>query len=196
MSPAAVAFTGNDDEVVRLLLGRAPRLPYVVATRCPGGTPQVLQADPVFREDKRWKPFPTIYWLVCPRLKKAVARLEQEGGSKMFTQRLRDDRPFREEYLAGQRELIAFRLGEARRLAGDPLPPDVEAVLSEANIAGSRDSFGVKCLHAHLAHTLAGGRNPIGRAVLERIGLCRADPPCLPGPAGPASTPPTGGDRA
>jgi hypothetical protein len=25
----------------------------------------------------------------------------------------------------------------------------------------------VKCLHAHLAHTLAGGDNPVGRRVLE-----------------------------
>ncbi len=180
MSPAACAFQGNDDELVRHLLGRPPRLPYRVATRCPAGTPQVLQADPVFREDGRWKPFPTVYWLVCPRLKKSVARLEQEGGSRMFTQRLHDDPGFREAYLAGQRELIAWRLGEARRLAGDQLPADAEQVLAEANIAGSRDLLGVKCLHAHLAHALAGGHNPIGEAVRDRIGPCRADPPCVP----------------
>lgn len=195
MSPATVAFTGTDEELVRRLLGRPPRLPYVVATRCPGGTPQVLQADPVFREDKRWKPFPTIYWLVCPRLKKAVARLEQEGGSKMFTQRLRDEPPFREEYLVGQRELIAFRLSEARRLIGGPLPPDLETVLKEANIAGSRDLFSVKCLHAHVAHALAGGRNPIGRAILERIGLCRPERPCLSPAALAAPTRLAGGER-
>jgi hypothetical protein len=45
-------------------------------------------------------------------------------------------------------------------------------------VAGTRG--GVKCLHAHLAHHLAGRANPIGAEVAEMIGQLDCDITCWP----------------
>jgi len=168
-----------EESLVRQLLGRQPRLPYVVASRCPKGTPQVLLADPVFFEEGRWKPFPSFLWLVCPRLKNAVAKLEQEGFIQMFAHRLREDRGFREEFLDGHQKMVAQRLELAAKVCASDLSADVKKILETATIAGSRSIFGVKCLHAHLAQTMVGGKNPIGKTIAEKIGPCTADVPCV-----------------
>ena len=60
------------------LLGREPRTPFIVKSRCANGSPQTLVADPVFFEDNLWKPFPSFIWLVCPRLKAKVAELNSK----------------------------------------------------------------------------------------------------------------------
>lgn len=158
--------------MVEKLLGRPAKLPYRIATRCGDGTPQVLQADPVYRENGRWKPFPTFLWLVCPRLRYEVAKLEAAQEVQMFSTRLAEDAGFRDRFVEGQKHLQAQRLCLAEDIAGHPLPEDVQSVLSATNIVGSRNMFGVKCLHAHVAQTLSFGSNPIGEDVLGRLGPC------------------------
>lgn len=162
----------DEAAMVEKLLGRPAKLPYVVATRCGDGTPQVLQADPVYQESGRWKPFPTFLWLVCPRLRYEVAKLEAAQEIQMFSRRLADDASFRERFVEGQKKLQQQRLGMAEQVAGHQLPEDVRSVLEGTNIVGSRNMLGVKCLHAHVAQTLSFGSNPIGDDVLARVGRC------------------------
>jgi hypothetical protein len=42
-------------------------------------------------------------------------------------------------------------------------------VLRDAGVGGYRFYDQIKCLHAHTAHLLAGGNNPIGRRVLAAL---------------------------
>ncbi|HOY65860.1 MAG TPA: DUF501 domain-containing protein [Candidatus Ozemobacteraceae bacterium] len=178
MSIRNETMTKDEAAMVEKLLGRPAKMPYVIASRCGDGTPQVLQADPVYFEDNRWKPFPTFLWLVCPRLRYEVAKLEAAQEVQLFTRRLTEDASFRERFAEGQKRLQQQRLAQAEALAGSPLPPDVHSVLSGTNIVGSRSPVGVKCLHAHVAQSLTFGSNPIGDDVLARVGRCGNEAGC------------------
>ena len=170
----------SETELVIKMLGREPRTPFKVQTRCPDGTPQVLLANPVFKEDGIWKPFPTFLWLLCPRLKKEVARLEQAGKVKEFSIKIETDPEFAQKFNEGQKELAAIRLEMAKEIMPTELPEHIEKILSETTIAGSMDIRGVKCLHSHVAQELAFNNNPIGKEVLEIIGNCKTDDNCMP----------------
>ena len=65
-----------DAEVVALQLGRPPRGLRRVAHRCPCGLPDVVETAPRLADGS---PFPTLYYLTCPRAVAAVARLEAAG---------------------------------------------------------------------------------------------------------------------
>lgn len=165
-------MNNKDYQVAVSLLGREPRTPFIIKTRCPNGNPQTLLADPVFLEENLWKPFPSFIWLVCPRMKALTADLEQQGFVKYYSQKLRDDEAFRDEFLKGQREIADYRLKFAQSKFAGSLPEHIFEILKNTSVAGSRDYHGVKCLHAHLAHYLAFGNNPIGKEVFEKIGQC------------------------
>ncbi len=155
------------------LLGREPRTPFSIKTRCCDGSPQVLLADPVFVEDGRWKPFPTFLWLVCPELKLKVAHLEEKGLIRQFSEKLASDENLRESFTKGCSEIIQIRVRMAEEIMAEEVPESILTILSETTIAGSFDIKGVKCLHAHLAQELAFGNNPIGHEILAMIGICR-----------------------
>lgn len=161
----------NDEEMAIRLLGRPARSPFKIFTYCADQTPQVLMANSIFDEDGILKPFPTFLWLVCPRLKKAVARLEQDGYIKHFSEKLKDDNVFYDEFCKGQKHVADYRLNMAKEISRE-LSDEIIRVLTQTTIAGSRDFMGVKCLHSHLAQQLAFRNNPIGRQVLEMAGDC------------------------
>lgn len=171
-------ITEKDYKLSVALLGREPRTPFVVKTRCENGSPQTLVANPVFFEDNLWKPFPSFIWLVCPRLKTLAADLEQQGMVRFYSQKLRNDADFREEFLKGQKEIANYRLHLAQEIFEKELPEHITEILQNTTVAGSRDFYGVKCLHAHLAHYLAFGNNPIGEDVFKKIGSCTAEDNC------------------
>ncbi len=172
----------TDYELTVKLLGRKPRTPFKVKTKCPDGTPQTIIADPVFLEDGLYKPFPTFIWLVCPRLKALVGTLEQKGMVKEFSDKLKTDKGFKDLYLAGHEEMAKIRLALAKEIykeaLNESLPEHIEEILTVNTIAGSKDVLGVKCLHSHLAQELAYGNNPIGAEVLGLVGHCEEKHNC------------------
>lgn len=169
----------TDYDLTVKLLGREPRTPFEIKTKCPDGTPQTLIADPIFLEDGLYKPFPTFIWLVCPRLKALVGDLEQAGMVREFTKRLRSDQDFLQIYMKGHNEMAEIRFELAKKLYQKPLPQHIEEILTNNSIAGSKDVTGVKCLHSHLAQELAFGNNPVGAEVLRIIGgACAASDIC------------------
>ena len=54
-----------------------PRAFRRVAARCPFGAPAVTEQKPY---DSAGDPFPTTYYLTCPQLVAALARIEAAGG--------------------------------------------------------------------------------------------------------------------
>lgn len=159
----------KDLEVVGWQLGRPPTGALAVARRCPYGYPQVVVTHPLHREGEQFVLFPTLFWLSCPFLGAAVARLESAGAVKRFETRLAEDpdlaaryRAAHEAYREERRALLSREeLGFLRNVGGlDRL---------ETGIAGLGNPWRVKCLHAHLAHFLARGENPIGEAVAAEL---------------------------
>lgn len=157
------------------LLGRKPRAPFIVKTRCPDGSAQVLLADPVFKEDGIYKPFPTFLWLVCPNLKYKVARLEESGLISELSELLKNDLELKSEFDKGQSFICKIRIEMAEKILKNQVPQHIYQVLGTTTIAGSSNYTGVKCLHAHLAQELAFGNNPLGRIVLQKTGNCNGN---------------------
>jgi hypothetical protein len=149
-----------DEVVVATQLGRAPRGLRRIAHRCPCGLPDVVETAPRLGDGT---PFPTLYYLTCPRAVAAVSRLEAAGVMRQLRQRLAEDASLRDAYLAANRDYLARR-DEAARAAGvEPLAPGTQ---SAGGMPGR-----VKCLHALLAHELAvPGTNPLGQEVAAAAG--------------------------
>src|SRR5512138_691033 len=120
----------DDRAIVARQLGRPPRAFGRVVVRCPFGLPAVTEQAPY---DVRGEPFPTTYYVPCPHLVAAIARLEAAGGVERWSAAASAD-----ETLGGS---LARATEEQRRmrrvLAGDAGRPDDGASL-ELGIGGSR----------------------------------------------------------
>src|SRR4029077_15243805 len=72
----APALDPSDVAAVAAQLDRAPRAMRAVAVRCPCGRRDVVETSPRLADGT---PFPTLYYLTCPRACSAVGRLEASG---------------------------------------------------------------------------------------------------------------------
>ena len=78
----------DDRALVEQQLGRPPRAFRRVAARCPGGAPAVTEQWPY---DDAGDPFPTTYYLTCPHLVAAIARIEAAGGVERWSEEVEHD---------------------------------------------------------------------------------------------------------
>ncbi len=161
-----------DLAVVASQLGRPPRGVTAIAHRCPCGLPDVVQTAPRLPDGS---PFPTLYYLTCPRATAAVSRLESAGMMRDMTQRLGSDPGLRARYLAAHEDYVARRRVAAQQAGVEPLP-------AGAPSAGGMPER-VKCLHALVAQELAvPGSNPLGaEAARAAYGWWLAGPCVAPG---------------
>jgi hypothetical protein len=125
-------------------------------------------------------PFPTLYYLTCPRAAAAASRLESAGRMREWQEDLHTDPALAARYRAAHGAYLA------RREAHGPLP-------SQTSAGGMPER--VKCLHALAAHALAAGPgvNPIGDRAVEGMGEWWSAGPCAypdePGDRGEESQP-------
>lgn len=151
--PAAVPEA--DRAAVLRQLGREPRGVVAVAHRCVCGEPDVVTTAPRLPDGT---PFPTVYYLTCPRLTSAVSTLEAEGRMQEMQRRLAGDAALRDRYRSAHEQYLADReaLGAVPEIAG-------------VSAGGMPDR--VKCLHVLVGHTLAVGPgvNPLGDDALAEI---------------------------
>ena len=143
---------GSDLALVTDQLGRFPLTDLSVVARCASGHPLVIRNHPV---DRAGNPFPTLYWLTCREAVKAVARVEADGWIKRLEGRAREEPSFGSALEAAHREYAAERGRWVPEAAG------------WGGVGGART--GVKCLHAHYANHLAGGPDPVGSWVADRV---------------------------
>ncbi len=142
----------RDREIVAGYLGR-PLMSdaEVVVRRRDTATPVVIRNAP-FTADGT--PMPTLYWLVDPVWRTAVSRLESAGGVKHADAAI-DPEAVARAHASYAAERDAF------------VPVDWTGPRPSAGVGGTRQ--GVKCLHAHVAHVLAGGDDAVGRWVLAQL---------------------------
>ncbi|MGH9067888.1 MAG: DUF501 domain-containing protein [Acidimicrobiales bacterium] len=133
------------------LLGRAPRAGFEVVVRDVDGRPVVIRNDPLLADGT---PMPTRWWLVGEAERAAVSQLEAGGGVRR-----------------AEREVDPVALADAHsRYAAErdsALPVGHAGLRPAGGVGGARR--GVKCLHAHLAWWLAGGDDPVGTWVADRL---------------------------
>jgi len=143
---------GSDLSIVRDQLGREPTVSFSVVARCPGGHPLVIRNAPI---DQDGHPFPTLFWLTCPLAVKAAAHLESEGWIGRWNARAEKD------------EALATALATAHEDYARERSRGFPQALASGGVGGA--SRGVKCLHAHYANHVGGGRDPIGAWVAGEI---------------------------
>jgi len=77
----------SDLSAVERQIGRTPRGVRDVSYRCPCGEPAVVTTAPRLDDGT---PFPTTYYVTCPRLTSAIGTLEGDGGMREMEERLAD----------------------------------------------------------------------------------------------------------
>lgn len=146
----------HDEQVITQQLGRMPRGVVGIAWRCPCGKPGVVATEPRLPDGT---PFPTTYYLTCPRATSACSTLEASGLMVEMTERLATDPQLAADYRRAHEAYLADReaLGHV---------PEIEGIS-----AGGMPTR-VKCLHVLAAHALAAGPgvNPLGDETLVALG--------------------------
>jgi len=176
-APAPPVGTTDDRDLaaVRAQLGRTPRGVHAVAHRCPCGLPDVVETAPRLPDGT---PFPTLFYVTCPRLTGAVSTLEAGGLMREMSARLGTDSRLAAAMHGSHQAYLARR----ERLA---VVPEIAGV----SAGGMPDR--VKCLHVLAGHALAEGlgANPLGDETLQQVEPWWAAGPCRdPGRSGPGAT--------
>jgi uncharacterized protein len=158
-------MTDADEAAITAQLGRPPRGVVGVAWRCPCGKAGVVATAPRLPGGT---PFPTTYYLTCPRATSACSTLEASGLMAEMTERLGRDPDLADRYRRAHQAYLADRtaLGDVPEIVG-------------VSAGGMPDR--VKCLHALLGQALAAGSgvNPFGDETRDAIGEFWQRP-CLP----------------
>ena len=136
-----------------------------VAHRCPCGNPDVVESSPRLADGT---PFPTLYYLTCPRAASAIGTLEASGMMREMSERLTTDETLAEQYLFAHQAYLARReeLGDVPEISG---------------VSAGGMPKRVKCLHVLVGHALAAGRgvNPLGDEALDALPQWWAAGPCV-----------------
>ncbi len=155
----------RDRAAVAAQLGREPRGLCAVGHRCGCGLPDVVTTEPRLPNGT---PFPTTFYLTCPRAASRIGTLEGSGRMRAMEERLGDDAALAAAYARAHEHYLAARaeLGEVPEIAG-------------ISAGGMPDR--VKCLHVLAGQALAQGRgvNPLGDEVLDELGEWWEAGPCV-----------------
>lgn len=143
---------GADLVSVTELLGRTPNGAFTVVVRhVEDRSPVVIRNHPLLGDGR---PMPTRYWLLGEPERTMVSRIESRGG----VHRVEDEIGL---------DVIAVAHDRYRAERDAALPEGWGGPRPSAGVGGTR--VGVKCLHAHYGWWLAGGDDPVGRWVAERL---------------------------
>jgi hypothetical protein len=147
----AAASPEEEAEVVARLLGRRPQGEFEVVVRADDGTPVVLKNAPLLHDGR---PMPTRYWLLTGPISTAIGRMEADGGVRR-----------------AEADVDPAALADAHRRYAEErdaaIPAGHVGPRPSGGVGGTRQ--GVKCLHTHYAWYLAGGDDPVGAWVAERL---------------------------
>jgi hypothetical protein len=161
-----------DLAVVEAQLGRPPRAVHDLAHRCPCGNPDVVATEPRLEDGT---PFPTTFYLTCPRAASLIGTLEASGLMKDMSDRLEADPDLAAAYRRAHERYLEFReaIGHVPEIAG---------------VSAGGMPTRVKCLHVLAGQSLAQGRgvNPLGDEVLDLLGEFWASGPCVQTAGAPA----------
>ncbi len=154
-----------DRDAIARQLGREPRAIHAVGHRCGCALPDVVTTEPRLPGGT---PFPTTFYLTCPRAASRIGTLEGSGLMKQMEQRLAEEPELATAYAAAHATYLV-----ARSELG--CVPEIDGI----SAGGMPDR--VKCLHVLAGQALAQGRgvNPLGDEVLDLLGEWWTEGPCV-----------------
>jgi hypothetical protein len=160
------AVDPGDLEAVAEQLGRPARGVLEIASRCPSGHPNVVRTEPRLPDGT---PFPTLYYVTCPRLAGAIGTLEASGLMAEMSERLTHDDELAAAYARAHETYLAEREAIAH-------VPEIDGIS-----AGGMPTR-VKCLHVLVGHALAAGPgvNPLGDEAVDLLGDYWGSSSCAP----------------
>lgn len=145
--------------------GREIRGVVEIAHRCACGKPDVVKTLPRLPDGT---PFPTTYYITCPRLTGLIGGLEAAGVMRDMESELAASPELQAAYLRAHESYLRDRqeLGFVEEIDG---------------ISAGGMPTRVKCLHVLVGHSLAKGPgvNPFGDKALEMLGDWAATGRCL-----------------
>ncbi len=149
------ALSQADADDVAAQLGRRLRGQHRAAHRCSCGAVDVVRTAPRLDDGT---PFPTTFYLTCPRATGAVSTLESQGMMREMSARLGAEPELASAYAAAHEDYLARRavLGEVAEIEG---------------VSAGGMPTRVKCLHVLVAHSLAAGPgvNPLGDEAVQAL---------------------------
>ena len=145
------APSSDDIAAVTNLIGRVPQGEFRIVVRSAAGAPVVLLNAPLLADGT---PMPTLYWLVGEKEVHAVSQLEADGAVDQVEELIGLERidVIHQRYMATRDSLI---------------PASHTGHRPSGGVGGTRR--GVKCLHAHFAHWLAGNDDAVGEWVAQQL---------------------------
>ena len=151
LTEASGAAHLDDVGAVTAMIGRPPQAAFDVVVRNASHEPVVIRNAPFLHDGT---PMPTRYWLVDPALTSSISRLESAGAVKALEADIDPAaiQDAHDRYAAERDSAIPIGHVGARPSGG---------------VAGT--ARGLKCLHAHYAHWLATGDDPVGQRVHEML---------------------------
>lgn len=151
----------SDIDAIAAQLGRVPRGIHEIGHRCPCSLPDVVTTEPRLPNGT---PFPTTFYLTCPKATSRISTLESNGVMKEMEARLASDPELAAAYQRSHESYLAAR-GAIGAACGHDVP-EIEGIS-----AGGMPTR-VKCLHVLAGQSLAQGRgvNPLGDEVLDALG--------------------------
>jgi hypothetical protein len=165
-------YSSEDWEEVKKLLKRSPHGLLKVEKYHPTlGHPMVIKVEPWVRG----APFPTLFWMTCPILKKEISHLESAGWvgkleAEHFTKDSENLNLLKTHHTAYLQERIqAF---ENSSYEWSDIPEAMEKIIKETGIGGIHDFDHIKCMHLHYGHHLA-RENQVGKVMDELFDLKR-----------------------
>ena len=154
-----------DVAAIAAQLGREPRAIHDIGHRCPCSLPDVVTTEPRLPHGT---PFPTTFYLTCPRAASLIGTLEASGLMKEMSDRLQSDPELAAAYQRAHDAYLAAResIGQVPEIAG---------------VSAGGMPTRVKCLHVLAGQSLAQGRgvNPLGDEVVDLLGEFWAAGPCV-----------------
>jgi len=161
MEPVSLA----DERIITCQLGRQRRGLIEVAVRCEHGYPQAIRVYPLLDG----QPFPTLFWLTCPFLCRAISQLESVGWIRRVESLPSRDGELKRRVGKAHQAYIKerYELLSAEDRAGLADVAVARSLLGKG-IGGISDFRYIKCLHVHVAHALARA-NPVGEIVLRHL---------------------------
>ncbi|TNE98802.1 MAG: DUF501 domain-containing protein [Deltaproteobacteria bacterium] len=163
-----MTISNEDLNTITQQLGREPEGVQEIPIRGKDGRPVVIRV----RSMVRGKPFPNLFWLTDPILKKEIDKVEATGLIKnLENEILKADDDFKNRLIQDHKNYIELRLKYMQEEEDlKDLRPEYLEALKTKGIGGLSDYSRVRCLHMHFAHYLVSG-NSVGEWLENRFSL-------------------------
>ncbi|SEI85794.1 hypothetical protein SAMN05421831_11342 [Allopseudospirillum japonicum] len=159
--------SAQDLQIIEQQIGRPPKGIHSIAAIDGEGTPLVLRMHSVVDH----QPFPTLYWLTSPLLKKELSHIESRGLIKVWEDELQADPELLAEYHASHQDYIRQRWHFMS--AQDKVwiqNQQLTELFTQRGIGGIANWQQIRCLHTQYAHHLCGD-NVIGRRLDQKFAI-------------------------